>query len=234
LNNSFLHQAAQQILADHPENLHNVLILLPNKRGEIFLKREIARQLEKPALAPAMLTIEEFVQAASGFEKQSQLQLLIRLYKVYKHQVEADETFDNFIKWGNTLLHDFNEIDRHNVDAKQLYSNLLDAKTIENWGLEPGGETPLMKNFLGFWAKLYPLYQAFHEVLDEANVSYQGKAYKKVAQDLSLIDNLLADTYISVYLLGFNALNAQEERIFRHLIAEHERYRSCGMQIPGT
>jgi hypothetical protein len=74
---SFLFQAAQQILSDHPDNLHNALVLLPNKRGEIFLKRELARQLEKPALAPAMLTIEEFVQKASGYHKQSQLQLLI-------------------------------------------------------------------------------------------------------------------------------------------------------------
>jgi ATP-dependent helicase/nuclease subunit B len=218
---SFLFQAAQQILSDHPDNLHNVLVLLPNKRGEIFLKRELARQLEKPALAPAMLTIEEFVQKASGYHKQSQLQLLMRLYQVYKKEVAADETFDNFIKWGNTLLHDFNEIDRHNVDAQQLFGNLLDAKAIENWGVEPGGETPLMKNFLAFWKDLYPLYQAFHQHLDAETCSYQGKAYKKVAQDLSLVDQLVANAYSGIYLIGFNALNAQEERIFRHLIAEH-------------
>ena len=221
MNNSFLHQAAQQILIDHPNDLHRVLVLLPNKRGEIFLKRELGSLLEKPALAPEMKTIEEFVQELSGYQKRSQLQLLITLYSVYRKQVNPEETFDNFIKWGNTLLHDFNEIDRHLIDAQQLYSNLLDAKRIESWGVEPGNESELMRNFLRFWADLFPLYKAFHAALDEENAAHQGKAYRKVALDLTVLDHALADAYSGIYLLGFNALNAAEERIFRHLIGTH-------------
>lgn len=221
MNNSFLHQAAQQILADHPNDLHRVLILLPNKRGEIFLKRELGKLLKKPVLAPAMQTIEEFVQELSGYQKRSQLQLLITLYGVYRTQVNPEETFDNFIKWGNTLLHDFNEIDRHLIDAQQLFGNLLDAKKIESWGVEPGNESELMRNFLRFWADLYPLYNAFHAALDAENASYQGRAYRKVAAQLSLVDDALGDNYTGIYLLGFNALNTAEERIFRHLIGSH-------------
>jgi hypothetical protein len=218
---SFLHQAAQQILADNPSDLHRVLVLMPNKRGEIFLKREMGKQLAKPALAPAMQTIEEFVQSASGYQKQSQLQLLIKLFGVYRQQVNPEESFDTFLKWGNTLLHDYNEIDRHLIDAYQLFGNLLDAKRIESWGVAPGNETDLMKNFLSFWRDLHPLYQAFHAALDAENLSYQGKAYRKVAEDVTLIDALLANQYTAIYLLGFNALNAAEELIFRHLISTH-------------
>ncbi len=177
--------------------------------------------LEKPALAPAMQTIEEFVQELSGYQKRSQLQLLILLYSVYKKEVNPEETFDNFIKWGNTLLHDFNEIDRHLIDAQQLFGNLLDAKKIESWGVEPGNESDLMRNFLSFWADLHPLYKAFHVALEAENAAYQGKAYRKVASDFTVLDNALAESYWGIYLLGFNALNAAEERIFRHLIGTH-------------
>lgn len=222
MNTTFLQQTAQRILADNPTDLHRVLVLLPNKRGEIFLKREMGKLLSKPALAPAMQTIEEFVQSASGNQKQSQLQLLLKLFGVYRQEVNPDESFDTFLKWGNTLLHDYNEIDRHLIDAYQLYGNLLDVKRIESWGVEPGNETDLMKNFLGFWRDLYPLYQAFHAVLDTENVSYQGKAYRKVAEDLTLVDGFLGDNYTAIYLLGFNALNAAEERIFRHLISNQK------------
>ena len=221
MNTSFLQKAAQRILADNPTDLHRVLVLLPNKRGEIFLKREMGKQLSKPALAPAMQTIEEFVQSASGYQKQSQLQLLLKLFGVYRQEINAEENFDTFLKWGNTLLHDYNEIDRHLIDAYQLYGNLLDAKRIESWGVEPENPTELMGNFLRFWRDLYPLYQAFHAALDAENLSYQGKAYRKVAEDLTLVDSLLGDNYTAIYLLGFNALNAAEERIFRHLISTH-------------
>jgi hypothetical protein len=199
-----------------------VLVLLPNKRGEIFLKREMGKLLVKPALAPDMQTIEEFVQSASGYQKQSQLQLLLKLFGVYRETVNAEENFDVFLKWGNTLLHDYNEIDRHLIDAYQLYGNLLDAKRIESWGVEPENPTELMGNFLRFWRDLYPLYKAFHAALDAENVSYQGKAYRKVAEDLTLVDNVLADNYTAIYLLGFNALNAAEECIFRHLISNQK------------
>ena len=218
---TFLAQAAQKIVAEHPNDLQNVLVLLPNKRGELFLKRAISSQISGPVLAPAMQTIEEFVQEASGFQKQSQLQLLMTLFTVYTETVNAAETFDNFIKWGNMLLHDFNEIDRHMVDAHQLFNNLLDAKVIESWGVEPGNETELMANFLAFWKSLKPLYNAYNKVLDSQQISYQGKAYRKVADDLSRVDALLSGHFSGIYLLGFNALNKAEENIFQHLISAH-------------
>ncbi len=198
-----------------------MLVLLPSKRGELFLKRALSTHLLQPRLAPAMQTIEEFVQDASGLQKQSNLQLLIALFTVYADKVNATETFDNFIKWGNMLLHDFNEIDRHLVDPYQLFNNLLDAKTIENWGVEPGQETELMANFLAFWKHLNPLYNAFNAALDAQNLSYQGKAYRKVADDLTRVDALLGDKYEGIYLLGFNALNKAEENIFQHMLEVH-------------
>ncbi len=219
---TFLSQAAKKIVRLYPNDLQDVLVLLPSKRGELFLKRAISAHVQQPKLAPAMQTIEEFVQEASGYQKQSQLQLLITLYKVYKSNVKAEETFDGFLKWGNMLLHDFNEVDRHLVDAHQLFTNLLDAKTIENWGLEPGREaTELMGNFLGFWKNLLPLYMAFQAELKKQNTSYQGKAYRKVADDLSLLDTQFAGKYSGIFLLGFNALNKAEEQIFQHLISQY-------------
>ena len=131
---TFLNKAAAKIFEKHPDNLHNVLVLLPNKRGELFLKRELGALTTHPILAPKMDTIESFIQSASGFQRQSQLQLLITLYSVYKKEVNQAETFDGFLKWGNMLLHDFNEIDKQLVDAAQLFGNVLDVKTIENWG----------------------------------------------------------------------------------------------------
>lgn len=194
---------------------------MPNKRGELFLKKAIGSITQKPLLAPQMQTVESFVQEAAGLNNQSQLQLAIHLFRIYREKINPEETFNNFLKWANTLLYDFNEIDRHLVDHHQLFTNLLDAKTIESWGVEPGSETALMSTFLSFWRDLKPLYEQFTAKLLEQGISYQGLAYRKVAEDVKQIDHYLNNRFDGIYLLGFNALNKAEEIIFQHLIGHH-------------
>lgn len=217
---SFLSALAEELLSLYPKRLHDVLILLPGKRGEVFLKQELSRQSGVPYMAPMMLTIEEFVQRASGYQKLSQLQLLIKLFEVYNRHKGNTETFDNFLKWGTTLLQDFNEIDRHMVEASSLFGNLLDIKKIESW--QPDGQpTELMANFLSFWNDLLPVYEAFKNALDEENCSYQGMAFRKVAEQTELLQAQLGTRYCGIVLAGFNALNKAEERIFSFLKQEY-------------
>ena len=50
---------------------------------------------------------------------------LFRLFRIYKEQSASDETFDNFIFWGEMLLSDFDEIDKYMVDARQIFPGTL-------------------------------------------------------------------------------------------------------------
>ena len=42
---------------------------------------------------------------------------------IFSPKPKKVESFDDFLKWSNVLLHDFNEIDRNLVDAKSIYTN---------------------------------------------------------------------------------------------------------------
>lgn len=222
MNPPFLQQVAARILADHPDDLHRVLIILPSKRGSLFLQQAFVAQLKRPTLAPAVQTVLGFLTENSGYALLSPLQLLIKLYTAYQGQTNSQDGFDSFLKWGQTLLADFNEVDLYMADAKQLYNNLLDAKKIESWGVTPGSEPELMSSFLRFWGDLHSVYTAFRQQLATENAAYQGMAFRHVAENLAALDAQLGSKYSGIYLVGFNALTEAEVRVFRHLIRFHK------------
>ena len=60
------------------------------------------------------------------------ISLLVTLYKKYIELRKSDETFDNFVFWGDMLLGDFDDVDKYMVDTRQLFTNIHDLKEIED------------------------------------------------------------------------------------------------------
>lgn len=170
--------------------------------------------MDRPTLGPKIVVIDQLASQIAELESADQLSLHFTLYHAYAEVFGSDaEPFEDFVKWSNRLLQDYNEIDRYLVNAKDLYSNVSDAKTLERWGVE--GETPeLVDVYLRFWNRLFPLYQAFNKALRSAGVGYQGMIYRQAAdklKDLNAWKSVLNDYGAEhAYFIGFNALNEAE------------------------
>lgn len=165
---------------------------------------------------PPIITAEELVAELSGLSSIDEIELICNLYESYVKVYGAGaESFDSFIKWGNLILQDFNEIDRYLADANQLYTNLKDIKVIENWSLGAEELSTHQKNYLHFMASLGQIYEHFTNGLIEAKKGYQGLMYRKA------VENIKAHAYIersSLFLFcGFNAFNESELQITRYL-----------------
>ena len=121
---SFLEEVVQEVYNKH-QNLEDVVFVLPSKRAGTFLKNTIGKVVQKTIFLPETFAIETFVERISGIQQASNTQLLFQLYQSYLAITPDDpDSFYTFTKWGQTLLQDFNEIDRYLVDAKQIFSYL--------------------------------------------------------------------------------------------------------------
>lgn len=216
---SFLENAAAFILKD-TRPLHRLAIVMPSRRAAVFLERELSRQIQKVEIAPRIITIEELVLESTGLQSEETAALFFKSYEAYSQSVTKAESLDDYSKWGRLFLADCNEIDRHLVDAENLFSYLADVKRIESWDLEPGESNELIKEYLALWPRLVKVYKKFTAGLLAEGRVYQGLAYRAMHSNLDRICRELKEQYEHLYFLGFNALNRAEEEIFLRLFEE--------------
>ena len=216
MQETFLQKIAKEIVK-FPD-FTNKIIVLPNKRAGVFLKKALVDLLNKPIIAPQIISIDEFVEQYSPFQRADWLPLIFELFKAYK-KVYADkaQSFDEFIKWGPYILQDFNEIDTFGIDANEVFTYINEVKKIEDWQLRPDSPK-LITDYLKFYASLLDLYKAFQQNLQAQNFAYQGMIYNYVADHIEEIAKQFDKN--SLMFVGFNSFNQSEERIVKHLIFE--------------
>lgn len=214
----FLKKTAQHIYLNYADAIGNLCIVLPNKRAALFLKKHLAYYYKKAFWSPAIFSTEDFIKKLSGLQTLDNIQLLFEFYEVYKNNNTAPEPFDSFSKWATTLLHDFQEIDRYRIDAKKLFGYINEARAMEVWSPELSEPTEFQKSYLQFWESLGNYYQLLSEHLQNKNIAYQGLAFRKTADNIeSYIEHI---SYEKILFVGFNAINASEEKIIDTLLKE--------------
>ena len=216
---SFIAKCLEKIGADSSTISESVFVL-PSKRAGVFLKKELSKHYQTTFFFPKIISIEEFIEDVSGITTSGNLETLFAFYKVYASIIpnELKESFESFSKWGQILLHDFNEIDRYGIDAKQFFANLSNIKQIENWS--PNEEpTELIKNYLDFWKNSHQYYNALQSELLQTNSGYQGLVYREASNQ---IGHYIQNNKQHHYFLGFNALNASEETIFQEMLKQDQ------------
>ncbi|MCE3229000.1 MAG: hypothetical protein K0S32_3551 [Bacteroidetes bacterium] len=212
----FLKSVADHIFEHYKDNVEKLCIVLPNKRGALFLKQHLATSFAKTIWLPTIISAEEFITEVSQLKSIEEIDLMCHLYESYKVCYgENAEPFDSFAKWGQLILQDFNEIDRYLADSEQLYENLKDIKVIENWSLGEENLSPFQVNYLEFMNSLGAIYKHFSAFLLEKRFAYQGLAYKEAVKNIS--SDSYTQKFDKVLFCGFNALNAAELKIFNHL-----------------
>lgn len=219
INASFLNKLSQKIINDYLATIADVVIVLPNKRAKVFLIDELKKEIPSTIFAPQIISIEEFVQDIAGIRSLDSIALLFEFYKVYLSITPKDpEPFETFANWAKTLLQDFNEIDRYLLEPDTILKYLENIKEIEHWSVDRSQRTDLIEKYLAFWKLLPIYYHALYEHLLQKEVGYQGLIYREAVANLTHFSNSVGTTkYI---FAGFNALNAAEEKIVQHLLAE--------------
>ncbi len=221
--NSFLQRVAQKLLEKPFRSLKDIVVIMPSRRGSIFLQKELSKLINKPVLSPEITTVEDFIFQQLEMKQENQASLLFKLYQSYTiAELKNKEDFADFIKWGPVLLADFNEVDRYLLDVEDLFYYLADVKRLENWNLNPPEQiTNMVYNYLHFWEILPSIYRHFTKGLQESKRVYQGLAYRLYADGIGQYSQVLRRQYEKLYLVGFSALNAAEEKIFDHFYKEN-------------
>lgn len=212
----FLKRVVEHIHLHYKDNVENVCIVLPSKRGSIFLKEHFKSVFQKTMWLPSIKSAEEFIEELSGLKQADEIYLLAILYQSYLQCIPVDpEPFDKFSKWGHLMLQDFNEIDRYLVDADQVYQNLRDIKEIENWSLGETDLTPTQQNYLAFMSSIGSIYKHYSSTLTSLGIGYQGLIYRKASERFN--ESEVINNYSRFIFSGFNALNAAETKIYKAL-----------------
>jgi len=210
----FLENITQQIL--DKRNTDRLTIVLPSKRSIVFLKHYLSKYISKPIWLPKIYSIEDFITDLSGLQTIDNLSLQFRLYEIFDANRPENnvDNFEQFLKWSQTVLYDFNEMDRYLVDPKTLLTNLRHIKELEQWSLNSAELTPFQEKYVQFFNYLYDWYTMLKAHLLKDNLAYHGLAYRQAADS---IVNLKHD-FDEVWFVGLNALTTAENRIIDHFV----------------
>jgi len=218
--------------------------IVPTRRAGIFLRESLIRHFRQTIWAPQIYSIQDFIRNLTQWQFPEPLSLIFELYQVYTSHMSQQapiESFERFYNWGEMLLKDFDEIDKYEADASQLFSNIRDLKEIEAQFSLPterksaiqrfwetiylsdyASPSELQQKFLGVWEKLYPIYNAYREQLSLKGLAYDGMAYKWISQRLNHPEFDFPMDWIN--FIGFNALSTSEERIIHHILDQSRGY----------
>ena len=215
---SFLEKTVDYLYEKFGNDISELCIVLPNRRAGLFLKTHFSKHLKKVFWAPEIYATEDFIALLAGLEISDSTTQLFELYETVKTvNPQQTETFNDFSKWGQILLNDFNEVDRYLVDAKQLFGNLQNIKELESWSLNREEElTDFQKQYLDFWKLIGKYYSDFTQRLISKNQVYQGLAYRIAADKTE--ERVSGHPWKKIIFAGFNALNKAEERIIETLV----------------
>ncbi len=237
---AFLRNVAESLLERYGSNLNHLVVVFPGKRASLFLNQALAEASPTPVWAPRYKTISELFQQASPYTLCDPIEAVCRLYRSYAAHVPEPQTLDRFYSWGEVLLADFDDVDKHLVDAHRLFRNIYDIKALDdnsyitpeqeealksffsNFSLE--SNTQLKDTFLELWNQMTPIYDDLKASMRADGLLYEGALQRDVVERLrskspteepsSAADIFADSTYVFV---GFNVLNDVEEALFDEL-----------------
>jgi len=205
-----------QIILTKQSSFKNTVFVLPSQRAGVFVKQAL-KEIIDVGFLPTILNIEQFIEDVSGLHKIDSIQLLFHFYAVYKKVEPEPEEFENFISWAFTVIQDFNEVDQHLINPKEIFPYLRDIQRLKNWSVKkPLKETQMVKNHFSFLEKLEMYYTNFYAFLLEKQIGYQGLIYREAAKKIE--GYIEKNNHKNYVFMGFNALNKAEEFLFQRML----------------
>ncbi len=232
--NPFLYQIAQVYFREFGEQVSDFTFVFPNKRAGRFFLKYLAEIAQKPLFSPQILTISDLFSELSQLQSADRIHQLFVLYDCYKEVSRADESFEDFMFWGEMLLNDFDDVDKSMVDAKQLFRNIQDLRDIDSafsyltsaqiaiirqfWrNFLPISDGDKAKHdFLEIWEVLYSLYTTFKQRLQSTGIGYEGMIFREVAEKAKKFE-LSYEGYKKIVFIGLNGHSSSEEILLEHI-----------------
>ena len=132
------------------------------------------------------------------------------------------------------LLADFNEVDKHRVNARQLFTNISELKEIDTFfevftenqvlaiqqfwkDFEPSRRNASRDQFVATWSILFPVYEQFKKELLSEGLGYEGMIAKWVTDKLLNNEDIPWFNDKQFVFIGFNALNPCEKVLMTEL-----------------
>jgi len=229
---TFLYTVAEDLIRRYGTNLSELTVVFPGKRATLFMNDCLYHCAQRPVWAPRYTTIDEMFQQLSPYRPSETIRNVCELYKIYASLVPNPMDLDDFYGWGEILMNDFDDIDKHLVDAGKLFTNVSELvaldqtnylsdeqlETLRNFftHFNTEGQTALKQRFLDLWQAMPEMYRQLHKVLTNQGLLYKGALYRDVVERLGKEDSspFAGKRYA---LVGFNVLDEVETTLFRTL-----------------
>lgn len=231
---TFLEHVAQDIIKRFGNNLSDVVVIFPNRRASLFLDEALITYSDKPILAPQYYTINDLFQKLSDNTVADTIQLVCQLYGVYCNCTGSNESLDRFYPWGEILLNDFNDIDKHRLCANKIFTNVSDLHELDDVSFlneeqklalkkffpeYEGENSQLKQKFINLWNKLPNIYLQFKNLLIGQHALYEGALFSDVIDKLenNTLDsqaNTVLEQSKTFVFVGFNHLLPVEHKLF--------------------
>ena len=121
---TFLDIVAKDLYAKTNGQLSDMTLVFPNKRAALFFNKALTELTDKPMWSPCYTTISELFRQYSDVETGDKIKLVCDLHISYTKITGIDEPLDKFYGWGEVMLSDFDDIDKHLADAQKVFSLL--------------------------------------------------------------------------------------------------------------
>ncbi len=230
---SFLHQIAALYHEKSGNELYRETFVFPNRRAGAFFQKQLAEIAGKPLFSPRVITISELFASLSSYRPADRIEMLVMLYNRYREVSGSEESFDDFLYWGEMLLNDFDDTDKYMADAGQLYRNVHDFRSLDDdlshlteeqvtairrfWShFMPMEGNETKERFHQTWMILYELYCSFRAALHQKGMAYEGMMFREVAERAKAGEMMNSDTTRYVFV-GLHALTPAETVLMEQL-----------------
>ncbi|MDR3128863.1 MAG: PD-(D/E)XK nuclease family protein [Tannerellaceae bacterium] len=231
---SFLQRIAGEYLKTYGAEFGKMAFIFPNRRAGLFFRKYLTELCETSIPVLEVMSLHDLVFRLANKKEADRFRMLFTLFTFYTKKSGSKETFDEFFYWGEMLLGDFDEIDKHLIDARTLFNNVTDLRKIDTdysflspsqveairsfWtSFQPKGEGGHNEqDFLAVWKILYELYTALRKHLAAEGTAYEGMAYREIAERA---DELSPETigFERLVFVGLYGLTPAETRLVESL-----------------
>ena len=235
---TFLSLVANDLRQKTKGDMSRTVVVFPNKRASLFfneylLPAEANTQADAIVWAPRYMTINELFAQLSPLHVADKIEVVCRLYRLYKKHTGKDETLDFFYGWGERLLSDFDDIDKNMALPRDVLTNLSDLKALDSndflseedrrtlsqffRDFSENHDTEIKTRFSSLWNKLFDIYTDLNKELQAEGLAYEGALYRQVAEQLKRGNVSLPNDVGRYVFVGFNVLDKVEQTLFAEL-----------------
>jgi CRISPR/Cas system-associated exonuclease Cas4 (RecB family) len=197
-----LAQAYQSYLNAHPQA--TVMVLLPNRRSQLFFLRTLGQYTNMPLWAPITHQLDDWLTNDQRFQQADGLRLMIELFQVFR-QLNEGASLATFWPIGRAMLTDFDAIDRYQVQTDKLFMSVsewhemdpiawqsnADWERIQQFWASFGQRANASRTrFLSLWQELPKLYHAFRQRLSDQGLAYRGMVMRDQVQQLMALKGI--------------------------------------------